>query len=95
MAHRQIGQEEMFSDEGSMRSPDGLDAGIDWSRIEARLAGACAGRLGHPRTDPICQFADPAEGAPRAFGSQEPGPDRMALRRQPSAVRPKWAPTRL
>jgi IS5 family transposase len=57
MAHRRIGQEEMFA--ADTRAPgalDGLDAGLDWSRIETKLSGVYAARKGEKGWPPLALF---------------------------------------
>lgn len=56
MAHRGIGQEEMFVSVGRAAGLDGLDAGIDWGRIEALLAGVYAARKGEKSWPPLALF---------------------------------------
>jgi hypothetical protein len=46
MAHRGIGQEEMFGSERRAVGLDGLDAGIDWGWVEVLLGDAYAARKG-------------------------------------------------
>lgn len=56
MARRRIGQEEMFGSEAAAGSLDGLDAGIDWSRVDAKLSGVYAARLGQQAWPPLALF---------------------------------------
>ncbi len=56
MAHRRIGQEELFAAESRTSSLTSLDAGIDWSRIEAKLSGVYAARRGEQSWPPLAMF---------------------------------------
>jgi transposase, IS5 family len=56
MAHRRIGQEEMFAAEAGSGGLDGLDAGLDWTRIEALLSTIYARRKGEKSWPPLALF---------------------------------------
>ena len=56
MAHREIGQEEMFAAVAGSGHLDGLDAGIDWGRIEALMAKIYARRKGEKAWPPLALF---------------------------------------
>ena len=56
MAHREIGQEEMFVEAGGTGRLDGLDAGIDWSRIAVLLSKIYAGTKGEKAWPPLALF---------------------------------------
>jgi len=56
MAHREIGQEELFAAEPGSGRLDGLDAGIDWGRIEALLSKIYSGRKGEKAWPPLALF---------------------------------------
>jgi len=56
MSHREIGQEEMFAPEAVRVGLDGLDAGIDWGRIEGLLSKIYAGRKGEKAWPPLALF---------------------------------------
>jgi transposase, IS5 family len=56
MAHRGIGQEELFVSEVRTAGLDGLDAGIDWGRIEGLLGTIYAARKGEKSWPPLSLF---------------------------------------
>jgi IS5 family transposase len=57
MGRRRIGQEEMFAAErGRAGTLDGLDAGLDWSLIDAKLAPVYAARKGEKGWPPLALF---------------------------------------
>ena len=56
MARREIGQEEMFASDRAAGSLDGLDAGIDWRRVEAKLREVYAARQGEKAWPPLALF---------------------------------------